>query len=113
MPVMCNDCPHDFIADLPATLIVLVPRDPELSLVGGCLCRRRCLVREDVLEFAVTFDQFSWRKRSRSVDAVLSWPCSIWWSDARPENAHGALAAGGQRSIEKVPVLRPPAPPSN
>ena len=57
MPVMCNDCSHDFIADLPAALIILVPKDPELSLVGGCLCRR-CLVREDVLEVvAVTFDQ--------------------------------------------------------
>ena len=84
MPVMCNDCPHDFIADLPAALIVLVPKDPELSLVGGCLCRR-CLVREDVLEvIAVTFDQIVPGAR---LEALLVYQPGGLSTARRPENA--------------------------
>jgi hypothetical protein len=48
-PVSCHGCRHDFTADLPAALIVLVPKDPELRLAGGCL-RQRCLTCEDLLE---------------------------------------------------------------
>jgi hypothetical protein len=51
-PASCNVCQHEFVADLPAALMVLVPKDPELGLVGGCLCGR-CLTCEDVLEVVV------------------------------------------------------------
>ena len=112
MPVMCNDCSHDFIADLPAALIVLVPKDPELSLVGGCLCRR-CLVREDVLEVVADHlrpDCSLARTRSRSVDAVLSWPCwSINLVVCLPPGGRKTprcLYGGCWRAIEKASLGR-------
>jgi hypothetical protein len=54
-PVVCNGCRSAL--DLPAALVVLVPKDPELDLVGGCLCWH-CLSDPDILEIVMTaFDK--------------------------------------------------------
>jgi hypothetical protein len=64
-PVHCNGCRSAL--DLPAALVVLVPKDPDLDMIGGCLCWH-CLSDPDVLAIVVSaFDKVAPGARLESV----------------------------------------------